>query len=189
MRLELLLTVYSTVLAAELVGDRTLYALGALGTRVGLAPALAGAAVAFMLKMGAAVLLGRLVAGLPATTMAAVSAITFFAMAAAVWFKRPASPAAEPAPHWRSAAAMSFAAIFFPEWGDAGQITAALLSAQSREPQVVWLGGTLALLTKAALALTLGVGLRRWVSQRIVRGGTVTLCVIMGLLAAFQIEL
>jgi putative Ca2+/H+ antiporter (TMEM165/GDT1 family) len=189
--ISLLLTAYVTVLVAEMVGDKTLYTLGTLATRFRLLPILAGAAAAFMLKMLAAVLLGRLLATLPGEVVAAVSAITFFAMAVGLWLKKPSPEPAEglPPTRWSRAALISFAAIFFPEWGDAGQLAAAMLVAQHRAPVVIWVGATLAMTTKACLAVTLGIGLRRYVPHRVVRIVTVLLCITMGLLAAFRVEL
>jgi putative Ca2+/H+ antiporter (TMEM165/GDT1 family) len=189
--LPLLLTVYGTVLVAELVGDKTLYTLGALATRFRMAPILAGAAAAFMMKMAVAVLLGRLIATLPPHVVAAISATTFFVMAIGLWLKRPRPKPAEvePPTKWHSAALISFASIFFPEWGDAGQLAAAMLAAQHRAPLVIWIGATLAMITKGAFAVTLGIGLRRFAPHRAIRVVTVLVCVIMGLLAAFQIEL
>lgn len=189
--LPLLLTVYGTVLVAELVGDKTLYTLGSLATRFRMAPILAGAAAAFTLKMAVAVAFGRLIAALPPHVVAAVSATTFFVMAIGLWLKRPRPKPAEvePPTKWHSAALISFASIFFPEWGDAGQLAAAMLAAQHRAPVVIWVGATLAMITKGAFAVTLGIGLRRFAPHRAIRVVTVLVCVIMGLLAAFQVEL
>src|SRR4029077_7297518 len=106
---------------AELVGDKTLYTLSALGARFRLFPVLAGAALAFMLKMLAAVLLGHALASLPVTMVDALRAITFFGMAVGMWLKKPsAPPAAVNTSTWSRATLIAFAVIFFPEWGDPG---------------------------------------------------------------------
>jgi putative Ca2+/H+ antiporter (TMEM165/GDT1 family) len=63
--LSLFETAYGTVLVAELSGDKLLYTLGALATRFRILPVLTGAALAFVLKMLAAVLLGQILAELP----------------------------------------------------------------------------------------------------------------------------
>lgn len=189
--LALFVAAYATVLVAELVGDKTLYTLGSLATRFRLGPILIGAAMAFMIKMLIAVLLGRQLAELPEIAVSAVSAATFFAMALVFALKQPAAAPkpSGPQPRWHHATLIAFAAIFFPEWGDAGQLTAAVLVAQHQAPAVIWTAATLAMVTKAALAVTLGVGLRRFVPQHVVRVVTVMLCVVMGCLAALRIEL
>jgi len=187
--ISLLLTAYVTVLIAELVGDKTLYTLSTLTTRFRLLPVLSGAAAAFMLKMLAAVLLGRALSTLPGGVVAAMSAATFFAMALGLWLKRRTPPSTESLPptKWSRAVLISFAAIFFPEWGDASQLAAAMLVAQHRAPLIIWVGATLAMVTKASLAVTLGIGLRRYVPLRVVRLVTVLVCLTMGILAAFRI--
>ena len=188
---SLLAAVYFTVLVAELVGDKTLYTLGTLATRFRAGPILAGASLAFGLKMLAAVLLGRLLAELPGAVVAGFSGATFFSMALAIWLKKPkAAPEVEGSPpRWSRAVIVSFAAIFFPEWGDAGQLTAAMFVAQHRAPALVWAGAMMAMVTKGILAVVLGVGLRRYVPRHVVRWVTVVSCVAMGLLALFRIEI
>jgi hypothetical protein len=49
-------------------------------------------------------------------------------------------------------ALVSFAAIFFSEWGDVGQITAATMAARFGDPLLVWVGAVAAMVTKGALA-------------------------------------
>ncbi len=84
---------------------------------------------------------------------------------------------------------ITFAVIFFSEWGDVGQITAATLTARYQLPLMVWLGGTLALITKGLLALTLGQGLRKYVPQHILRPVSAGLCLLMGIVSAFGLLL
>jgi len=187
--IALLLTTYGAVLVAELIGDKTLYTLGSLAARFRLGPILAGAAAAFGLKMLLAVVLGRALGALPGSFVAALSAVTFLAMALILWRKKPREPPPELAiASWPRATLISFAAIFFPEWGDAGQLSAAMLVAQYGAPLVIWTGATLAMFTKACLAVTLGIGLRRWVPRDVVRVVSVLVCLAMGLLAAWRIE-
>ena len=77
---------YSVVFIAELVGDKTLYTLSALATRFRLWVILCGVVPAFMIKMGAAVLAGGIIADLPKPVVALISAVTFFTAALALWF-------------------------------------------------------------------------------------------------------
>jgi len=184
---------FSTVLLAELLGDKTLYTLGTLATRFRLAPIVTGAALAFSLKMAAAVLLGHAISRLPAFVITALSAITFLGMALGIFLQLRASKVSvrEPEPPKSTTAALvtSFVAIFVPEWGDPGQLAAALLVAQGEPGLLVWAAGTLAMTIKAALAGTLGLGLRRFVPQNAMRLASAFVFVMLGLLALFRVEL
>ena len=42
------------------------------------------------------------------------------------------------------------------------------------------------MMTKVVLAATIGVGLRRWVPHQILRVVTAGMCLLMGVLAAFE---
>jgi len=182
---------YSTVLIAELLGDKTLYTLGALATRFRLAPIIAGAALAFALKMAAAVLLGHFIASLPPSLVMKVSGLTFLCMAAGMLYRllRPKVQTVTPAPvAFGAAFVTSFVALFVPEWGDPGQLAAALLVAQSAPAGVVWLAGTLAMTTKAALAGVLGAQLRRWVPQQAMLVASVVVFLTLSLLAFSGVE-
>lgn len=76
---------------------------------------------------------------------------------------------------------VSFCAVFFAEWGDAGQITAAALVARYDAPILVWIAGSAALATKSVLALAVGIGLRRYLDQRMLQIASVMLCILMGI--------
>jgi putative Ca2+/H+ antiporter (TMEM165/GDT1 family) len=188
--MTILLATYMLVLGAEVVGDKTLYTIGSLATRYRLVPIFCGSLVAFMLKMLAAVLFGRVISRLPAIAVASLSAGTFFALALVIWFK---APEGEPTPisqsrSWLKIAAVSFTGIFLSEWGDVGQIAAATMAARYEAPLIVWLAAVLAMSTKAIVALTLGAGLRKRVPWRFLRYITTGLCVTMGIFAVFRID-
>ena len=188
---SILFTTYALVFGAELVGDKTFYTIGTLATRHRLWPIFCGSTVAFMLKMFAAVLLGRIIAQLPAILVACLSAATFFILALVIWFKKPEEDKAavvQPGA-WFKVALAAFASIFFSEWGDVGQIAAATLSARYNAPQIVWFGAVLAMITKGGLAITVGATLRSRVPRHVLRYTTFGLCVAMGLLAVFRIDL
>jgi putative Ca2+/H+ antiporter (TMEM165/GDT1 family) len=182
-------TVYITVLVAELVGDKTLYTVGTLTTTHPTPAVLAGATVAVALKMLVAVLLGGLVARLPPLAVSIVSAATFLALAAGIWFSRPpTSPFVTTRRPWARGIRVAFLGLFLTEWADFGQITAATLVAEYGRPWLVWVFASLAMFTKVAVAATLGMGFRRWVPHRILRPITTATCVLMAVLAAFRIE-
>jgi putative Ca2+/H+ antiporter (TMEM165/GDT1 family) len=185
-----LLAAFGTVLLTELLGDKSIFTIGTLATRFRPGPILCGITAAFMAKVLVAVALGRAIAQLPTATVAGISAVTFFATAAALWFKRPSGTTSQAGPfnYWSWAVLISFAAIFFSEWGDAGQITAATLAARYEAPVAVWLGASCALIVKGILALALGAKLSGLVPRTALRRVAICLCLVMGVLAALGIR-
>ena len=176
---------YGAVFAAEIVGDKLLYTTGVLATRYRAAPILCGMVAAFMAKMGVAVAVGKAISKLPPLVVASITAINFFAIAIVLW--RKPDQREEKKDHTNSRAAMvSFAAIFFSEWGDVGQVTTATLVARYHAPGLVWLAATLALVTKGGLALTLGLGLRRYVPQSALRYAALAFYIGMGILVMLR---
>lgn len=176
---------YWTVLAAELIGDKSIYTVTSLAMRFQPAWVYCGIAAAFMGKTLVAVGCGGLIARLPASWTAALSAATFFATASCVWLLRPSPerPGADASPARGRAVMASFSAIFFSEWADFGQVSTAALAAKYGALGTVWLGGSLALCTKGALALTLGLSLRRRVPAQLARALAATFCLLLGVVS------
>ena len=184
-------TTFGAVFVAEIVGDKLLYTTGVLAARYRTTPIMLGMAAAFMAKMGVAVLVGDAISHLPRPLVAAITAISFLGVAFALW-RKPDQPNEAKEEHRASKAAMvSFAAIFFSEWGDVGQITAATLAAKYHVALVVWAGAVTAMITKGVLAAFLGAGIRRWISDRIppkvVRYVAVSLLLVLGLLSVLEV--
>jgi len=186
--LYLLLATFGTVFVAELIGDKTIYTISSLGMRFRPLYVFFGFTAAFMAKMLAAVLLGQVIAELPIYLVAIVSTATFLVTALVIWFKKKdkeeGAVQAKYDNYFSRATLITFAAIFFSEWGDIGQITAATLTARYQAPLVVWLGATLALVTKGLLALTLGRTLRKRIPQRMLRPISASLCLLMAVVSA-----
>jgi putative Ca2+/H+ antiporter (TMEM165/GDT1 family) len=180
---------YGAVFAAEIVGDKLLYTTGVLATRYRTVPIICGMVVAFMAKMAVAVLIGRAISNLPPLLVAAITTVNFFAIAVALWRKpdQRESKREYPASH---AAMVSFAAIFFSEWGDVGQIMAANMSARFGAPLLVWCGAVAAMGTKGALAASFGASVRQWIqdhlSPRMIRYAAVALLLLLGILSAVE---
>jgi putative Ca2+/H+ antiporter (TMEM165/GDT1 family) len=184
--LYLLLVTYGTIFVSELLGDKSIYTISSLGMRFRPVYVFCGFTAAFMVKMSAAVLLGRMIAELPRSVVSLTSAATFFLTAFVIWFKK-TNDGTTPRAHenyFSRAALITFAAILFSEWADIGQIMAATLTARYGLPLVVWLGATLALITKGLLALALGRGLRKCVPLHVLRPVSASLCIIMGIISA-----
>jgi putative Ca2+/H+ antiporter (TMEM165/GDT1 family) len=185
----IILAAYGSVFVAELVGDKSIYTISSLASRFRAASVFCGLAVAFMLKMLVAVLAGQALAELPTKPLILLSVATFFTTALILWFKKTGGEKQEEPGFARRAVAVSFGTVFFMEWGDVGQITAAMLAARYQEPLAVWVGASLALMTKGALALALGAGLRRRVPTKVMRYAAVSICLIMGLTSFLQLVL
>ncbi|HUA83541.1 MAG TPA: TMEM165/GDT1 family protein [Bryobacteraceae bacterium] len=186
---EIFLATYGAVFVAEIVGDKLLYTTGVLAARYKTLPIMCGMAAAFMLKMGVAVAVGEAISKLPPLFVAGLTAASFIGVAIAVWRKdeRRAAMKQVSAP---KAAMVSFAAIFFSEWGDVGQITAAAMSAKYHLPLVVWGGAVSAMVTKGILAASIGAGVRGWIQEhvppKIVRYAGVSALLLLGVLSVIE---
>lgn len=126
------LTTFGAVFVAEIVGDKLLYTTSVLAARYRSAPIMFGMATAFMAKMGVAVLIGEAISRLPRLLVTAITTISFLGIAFVLWRKSDRPPQAKDEHRASKAAMVSFAAIFFSEWGDVGQVTAATLAAKYR---------------------------------------------------------
>lgn len=114
----ILFTAFGAVFVAEIVGDKLLYTTGVLAARYRTVPIMIGMATAFMGKMGVAVIVGSAISKLPPALVATITALSFLGVALALWRKSD-RPRESNDKHRASKAAMvSFAAIFFSEWGD-----------------------------------------------------------------------
>jgi len=161
---------YAAVFIAEVAGDKLLYTTGVLATRYRSLPIILGMALAFMLKMGAAVMLGSVIAQLPKPAVATLTAASFIGVMIVLWRKKDDRPqAGESRSNAMATPAMvTFATIFLSEWADVGMVTAATLAASHGEALlVVWLGAVCAMVTKGLVAAFLGAGVRQWIRTRI----------------------
>src|SRR5262245_11200018 len=113
-------------------------------------PIMIGMAAAFMAKMGVAVLIGEAISRLPKLLVAAITAISFIGVAITLWRKDDQYRKERDQHKAHKAAMISFAAIFFSEWGDVGQVTAATMAAKYHVGLIVWLGAVTAMVTKGS---------------------------------------
>lgn len=181
----MILVAFWTVFIAELVGDKSIYTVSSLALRFRPLIVFVSLSLAFAGKMFVAVLLGRLIVRFDSRWTDLLSALAFFLSAALIWFEEKDSPFLTPSTkvHWSRAAFISFAALFFTEWGDPGQISAAALVLKSHSMFPVWLGGTLAMMMKGIVAMTIGVKLRDRLPHRTVRALASGSCCVLGVLA------
>lgn len=177
---------YWTVLVVELIGDKAIYTVVSLSTRYSTTSVYAGITAAFMAKMFVAVSLGRAFLDLPIPLRSALTACTLFVTAILLWRAHtdPVSSTGRRAARLGAGGVgAAFAAVFFAEWADVGQISAAALAAQYGTPVAVWSGSTAALMTKGLLALTVGARLRRHLPSSVSRIAAVASCATLGLVA------
>jgi putative Ca2+/H+ antiporter (TMEM165/GDT1 family) len=189
--LPIFLATYGAVFVAEIVGDKLLYTTGVLAARYRTVPIMLGMALAFMLKMGVAVVVGEQIGKLPPLLVASITMLSFIGVAIALWRKDIQRSEGRRDSGVGKAMMMSFAAIFFSEWGDVGQITAAAMAvAHPTAPLIVWFGAVSAMVTKGALAATLGAGIRQWivdrVSPKIIRYVGVAALLVLGILSVIE---
>ncbi len=189
--LTIFLTTFGAVFIAEIVGDKLLYTTGILSARYRTAPVVIGVLGAFMLKMAAAVLIGEQIKNLPPLAVATLTSISFIGLAIALWFK-PIKRHEEKQQDTAAskAALVSFATVFFSEWGDVGQITAATMAARFSVPAMVWAGAVGAMAVKGLLAASAGAGIRRWIVERVppqtVRYAGVAIMLILCFASVFE---
>lgn len=188
--IAILLATYGAVFVAEIVGDKLLYTTGVLATRYRTVPIVVGMLIAFMAKMAVAVAVGNAISKLPPLLVAALTSISFIGVAITLWRKPVERTSTEKDQRSSRAAMVSFAAIFFSEWGDVGQITAATMAARFGAPMLVWTGAVAAMATKGLLAASIGAGVRQWIAARIppkvVRYAGVSALLILGLLSVLE---
>ena len=180
-----LLLAFWAVLVAELVGDKSIYNVASLSLRFRPLIVFIATTAAFAAKAFTAVLLAQLFLQLHSKWTDVLSAAAFFLSALFIWFREPESAALghRNAVGWWQAASVCFAALFFTEWADPGQIALAALSMKSHAPLASWLGGTLAMATKGGLAITLGLKLRHRLPVRALRTVASISCCALGTLA------
>ena len=202
--IQLVLATYGAVFVAEIVGDKLLYTTGVLAARYRSAAVVLGMALAFMCKMAVAVAVGAAITGLPRWLVATFTAASFIGVAFTVWRKPDVrAPKAKDTTVF-SGATVAFAAIFFSEWGDVGQVTAAgmaakyVWSAQASASTatlwqtaiLVWFAAVAAMVTKGALAGLLGEGVRRWIADRVeprvIRYVATAALLVLGILAVLE---
>jgi Ca2+/H+ antiporter, TMEM165/GDT1 family len=188
--IAILIATYGAVFVAEIVGDKLLYTTGVLATRYRTVPIMIGMLIAFMGKMAVAVAVGSAISKLPPLLVAAVTSMSFIGVAITLWRKPLERASLEKDGRASRAAAVSFAAVFFSEWGDVGQITAATMAARFGAPLLVWAGAVAAMVTKGALAASVGAGVRQWIIARIppkvVRYAGVIALLVLGVLSVLE---
>jgi putative Ca2+/H+ antiporter (TMEM165/GDT1 family) len=174
------------VLIAELVGDKSIYALASLALRFRWAVVFISFSLASAAKMMVAALLGSAIIRFQSHWTYLISGIAFFVSAILIWVEEPPKPGPEPTKKktgWFRGAIVCFGSFFLAEWGDPGQIAVAALVLKSHLLLATWVGATLALMVKGGAALALGLQIRNRLPLRTLRIVSSGSCCILGLLA------
>lgn len=173
-----------TVFVAEMVGDKSIYSIASLSLRFRTAVLFTGITAAFAGKMLVAVLLAKVLVRLHFWTDF-LSAVAFFVSAFFLWIEEPETIQTPKAGNggWWPGLVVCFVALFLTEWGDPSQIAVAALSVKSHTWLEPWLGGTLAMAAKGALAMTVGIKLREWFPQKMLRTVATASFLLLGILA------
>jgi putative Ca2+/H+ antiporter (TMEM165/GDT1 family) len=183
--------VFPVIFVGELP-DKTMFASLVLASRGRPAAVWLGAAAAFVVHVLIAVTIGvALFKVLPARAVDAVVTALFATGAAfAFWEARGHEDETElvereTASHPR-VITTAFVVIFVAEWGDLTQILTANLAVHYHSAVSVATGATLALWAVAAIAVTTGTGLMRYLNVRTVRIVTGVVLVILAILSAVK---
>jgi putative Ca2+/H+ antiporter (TMEM165/GDT1 family) len=173
------------VLVAELVGDKSLYALASLAVRFRWAVVFSAFAVAGAAKMAVAAVLSSAIMRFQGHWTYLVSAVAFFVSAILIWVdERPESDQARVRyVGWGKGLLVCFGSFFFAEWGDPGQIAAAALVLNSHLVLATWIGATLALAIKGGAVLAVGMQVRHRLPHRALRIVASGSCCVLGMLA------
>lgn len=186
MNLAVIATVFPVIFLGELP-DKTMFASLLLASRGRPLAVWVGAALAFLVHVVIAVLIGVAVFKLlPHRVVDALVAAMF--LAAAVYSFAIRNKAAETAGVAARRTAMRTAStaagvIFLAEWGDLTQILTANLAARFHSPLSVGVGALLGLWAVAALAVITGTSLLRVISVRVLRVAT---AVVLAILAVYS---
>ena len=185
---EVVFLAFWAVLIAELVGDRSIYALASLALRFRWGVVFLGYTIANVAKMAVAAALAHAITHFQSRWTYIISAVAFFVSAVLIWVDEPHETECVDAKRqaWPRAAVICFCSFFLTEWGDPGQIAAAALVLKSHLLLATWLGATLGITFKGAAALGLGLQIRNRLPVSTLRVLSSVSCSVLGLLAIAQ---
>ena len=176
--IEIVLLATWAVLIAELVGDRSMYALASLALRFRWAVVFLVFTLANAIKMAVAVALAHAITHFQSRWIYLVNALAFFISAILIWEDESHEISGSSQEiRWSKGLLVSFGAFFLTEWGDPGQIAAAALVLKFKMPVATWLGATLGLMLKGAF---LGLQIRHYLPLRTLRILASASCFFLG---------
>ncbi len=183
------ITTFVAVLPAELP-DKTMVATLVLTTRFHRPFAVwVGVAAAFAVHVVLAVLLGKLLSQLPSRPVDAAVAVLFAVGAILLWRSADDPEEEEQVGDAHGAlgvAARSFGLILVAEFGDLTQLTTAGMAARTGQALAVAIGSIAALWTVAAIGVTAGRQLLRWLPVPTVRRVAAVIFALLALVTAVE---
>jgi putative Ca2+/H+ antiporter (TMEM165/GDT1 family) len=174
MHITTIATVFAVIFIAELP-DKSLFASLVLGTRYRALWVWLGVSAAFIVHVVIAVAAGHLLTLLPHRAVQVVVAVLFAIGAVILLIPQRNDAHSDEAISNRATMGVasviltSFGVVFLGEWGDVTQIATANLAAKYNDPLSVAIGAALGLMAVAAVAITAGSTLLRFVSIAVVR--------------------
>jgi putative Ca2+/H+ antiporter (TMEM165/GDT1 family) len=189
MQFAIAAAVFPVIFVGELP-DKSMFASLVLASRGRPRTVWVGAAGAFLIHVVIATTIGvGLFALLPRAAVDAVVAVLFVAgglYALREGLKDETELVEREAASHRRTVVTAFTVIFIAEWGDLTQILIANLAARYHSPLSVGVGSTLALWAVAALAVTSGQGLLRYVPLRLIRYVTAAILFVLAGLTTYS---
>jgi putative Ca2+/H+ antiporter (TMEM165/GDT1 family) len=179
--LAVVFAVFPVIFLGELP-DKSMFASLVMATEGRPRQVWLGASAAFAVHVVIATTAGvGLFAVLPRRGVDALVAVLFLVGAGFAWREagRSTEEVAERDRPARTVFTTAFLVIFVAEWGDLTQILTANLAAHYHSPLSVGVGATAALWAVAALAVTGGQSLMRWVNTATIRKFTAVVLVVL----------
>ncbi len=185
-----LATAFVAVFLAELP-DKTMFATLVLTTRFRAPLAVwSGVAAAFTIHVVIAAVFGKLLSRLPSRPVDAAVTVLFVVGAVLLWRSADDVPDEDEevgeAHGFGAVAARSFGLILIAELGDLTQLTTAGLAARTGQALAVGVGALVALWSVAAIGVTAGQQLLRWLPLATVRRVAAAVFAVLALVSAVQ---
>ncbi len=188
MDFALALSVFGFIFIAELP-DKTAMASMVLATRYKPLVVFIGAALAFVIQVLIAILVGGLFALLPESLVHRGAGVLFLVFAFFMWRDNDADD--EEAKETKAVKVAgqkfyqgiwaTFSVVFLAEWGDLTQLATATLAAKYNDPISVFVGATLALWAVAGIAIVIGSKASKFLKPEITRRVAIIIFVLLGL--------
>lgn len=173
--------VLGAVAFAEL-GDKTQFLAIALASKYRWQPLFLGISLSILLLMGLAVLAGGyLLTLLPTVVVKIVAGSIFLLFAILSWLdrgeKKKQAQGKELPAFWTA-----FLSFFLSEFGDKTQLLTMALAAEYRQPLLIWVASSCALIIVDGFALFLGNRLGKWLPRKALRYAASVLFFVFGVL-------
>lgn len=181
------LSVFGFIFVAELP-DKTAMTSMVLATRYKPWVVFTGAALAFVIQVLVAILVGGLFALLPEALVHRGAGVLFLVFAFFMWRANEDDEVAKEAEAVKVAGQRfyqgiwaTFSVVFLAEWGDLTQLATATLAAKYNDPISVFVGATLALWAVAGIAIVIGSKASQFLKPEITRRIAIAIFVLLGL--------